>query len=107
MSFSSAIDGVLGTQIGSMFVGRGELPVSGASRDQYRREQRLNAARRSQWEKFEQKDLEFGKRWVVHRPTGRRFIVSRGELIDALYTGVTAYTLTEDGRDVIALEQLR
>lgn len=94
----------LGGQIGSLIVRRGERPFANTDeRDEYRRQQRLNAAKRSQWERLEQDELTFNARWVEHRSSGRRFKVSTG-LLDADRSPVVAYTPTEDGRDVIALE---
>lgn len=104
MSFTSAIDGILGGQIGSMFVGRGEMPAGTAARDEYRRQQRLNAVKRSQWEQLERAELDFGRYFVTHTPTGRRFRVNHG-LLDGTHTGVSAYSMNAAG-DVIALEPL-
>lgn len=95
------------TLIGSMVVGRSERPFTDtAERDEYRRQLRLASARRSAWEEFERADVVFGRRWIEHRPSGRRFKVVTG-LIDAAHSPVVAYLVTEDGRDVIALEELR
>jgi hypothetical protein len=76
-----------------------------AARDEFRRQQRLAIARRSRWEELDRADVVFARRVVEHRPTGRRFKVSHG-LLDAVYTPVSAFILTDIG-DVIALEKLR
>lgn len=95
------------TLIGSMVVGRSERPFSDiAERDEYRRQLRLAAARRSSWEELDRADVVFGRRWVEHRASGRKFTVSRGEL-DAQFSPVSAFVLTVDGSDLIALEELR
>ena len=75
-------------------------------REELLRQQRLYAVRRSNWEELASSEVVFARRWVEHRPTGRRFKISRG-LLDADHSGVTAYVLTENGGDVIALEELR
>jgi hypothetical protein len=86
--------------------GVGEPPFTDtAERDEFRRQQRVNVARRSKWEELDRGEVVFAKRWVEHRPTGRRFKVSHG-LLDSVYTPVSAFVLTEEG-DVIALEELR
>jgi hypothetical protein len=75
-------------------------------REELLRQQRLYAVRRSNWEELASSEVVFARRWVEHRPTRRRFKVSRG-LLDAVYSPVTAYVITENGGDVIALEELR
>ena len=77
-----------------------------AAREDFRRQQRLHLARQSRWEELDAEELAFGRRHVEHRPTGRKFKVSHG-LLDAIYSPVTAYVVTEDARDVVCLEELR
>jgi hypothetical protein len=87
--------------------GLGDPPFDDtAARDEFRRQQRVAIARRSRWEELDRAEVVFARRHVEHRPTGRRFKVSHG-LLDAIYSPVTAYVLTENGGDVIALEELR
>jgi hypothetical protein len=107
VSFSSAIDGLLGRQIGSATIGRSEPPFGDISeRDEFRRQQRLHIADRSKWEELDRSDLVVQRHWVEHSPTGRRFTVARG-VLDAQYSPVVAFVRTEDGRDIVALEELR
>jgi hypothetical protein len=92
--------------IGGLFVAGAPPFQSLEERDAFRRQQRLAIATRAKWELLERDDVVFQRRWVEHRPTGRKFKVSHG-LLDAQHTPVTAYLLTEDGDDVVALEELR
>ena len=47
------------------------------ARDEYRRQQRIAVARRSGMEEVSHDDLEFGRRYISHLPTGRLFHITR------------------------------
>ena len=74
-----------------------------AARDEYRRQQRLQAAMRSGMQELERSDLEFGRFHITHRPSGQLFHVTRGEQFAGQYDTATAYYVTA-GQEVAFLE---
>ena len=69
------------------------------------RAQRLRFANAAGVEELDRADLAFGRHWVVHEPTGRRYFVYRGSIEGGPHHPVSAYYAAGDG-DVVFLERL-
>jgi hypothetical protein len=74
-----------------------------AARKEERRQRLVAIAMRSAWEELPRRELEFGRRDVTHTPTGECYRLYRGE-VDAQYSPVVAYFVTESG-DPVFLER--
>lgn len=75
------------------------------ARDELRRSQRLEIARRAGLRELERDDLRARPfRLLEHRPTGERFRVFHG-VADALYIGAVA-AFYRDGDDAVFLERV-
>ena len=73
------------------------------ARDEYRQQQRLQAAMRSAMQELERSDLEFGRFHITHRPTGQLYHVTRGEQFAGQHDTATAYYVSA-GQEVVFLE---
>jgi hypothetical protein len=62
------------------------------------RSRQLELARRYGWPQLDREELVFDGRGIVeHKPTGRFFVLCRGELTDALYTAAEAFFVDATG----------
>ena len=68
-------------------------------REELRKRQRLHLAESTRWPRFDLADLTFERYHVVHEPSGERYRVVRGEILEVQYTPATAWFI-RDGEPV-------
>ena len=60
-----------------------------------RRRQRLHLAESSSWPRLDLADLDFGRYYVTHTPSGKRYKLVRGEVVDAQFSPAVAWFIRE------------
>ena len=85
-------------------VGRSE-PVSYEEQarrrgEELRSRRRLHFAENSTWPRLDLDDLRFERHHVEHIPTGERYRIVRGEVMDAQFSPATAWYIGSDGGQV-------
>jgi hypothetical protein len=67
------------------------------AREALRREQLIRAAHRHGWEELPRSELQFGRVYVVHEPTGALFLPALGEVAEGTRNAADAYYIARDG----------
>ena len=70
------------------------------AREELRRQQRLHFAESSTWKRLNLADLRFERFYVEHAPSGERYRIVRGEVMDAHFTPAVAWFVGTDGGPV-------
>jgi hypothetical protein len=74
------------------------------AREQARRQKQLRIAMAGNWPELERSDLEFGRFFVVHTPTGDLYRIMRGEVYGGGSDRVAAFYVDAAG-DAVFLER--